>query len=317
VPPPRNEGKRILWVTKPLFAAALWILAIPLAAQNHESFSFSLSPKVLKDGSITDMSLGYQYTPSSTGNVRFRLANTAKNEQFDETVPDSINAIEDQTIALFLTPFEFAFFNRPRVQLKVGGGLYYEYYTRAEKGFFDMPALETLGKERVNSFSNDFKTHSVGPNITLGFNYQTEWFSAAVNGGVVPVFYLSAHQDMKITPLIIPHNADYSQETAGGPYFYADLSITLFKYVSLALLYDYSELDYKVIDFDDQFKWLTPESKTIAQSLKLEVCGFIPLGGNVYAQIGYGHSFDSLEINSAPLIESGGDYLILTMKTRQ
>jgi hypothetical protein len=263
------------------------------------------------------MSLGYQYTPNSAGNVRLRLANTAKNEQFDETVPDSINAIEDQTFALFLTPFEFAFFNQPSVQLKVGGGLYYEYYTRVEKGFFDIPALETLGKERVNSFSNDFKTHGAGPTITLGFNYQAEWFSAAVNGGVVPIFYLNARQDMSITPLMNPHNADYSQETTGGPYFYADISITLFKYASIALLYDYSELDYKVIDFDDQFKWITPASKTTSQSLKLEVCGFIPLGGNVYAQIGYGHSFDSLEINSAPLIESGGDYLILTMKTRQ
>jgi hypothetical protein len=302
-----------------LFTAALWILAMPLVAQNQENFSFSLSPKVLKDGSITDLSLGYQYTPNSAGNVRLRLSNTAKNEQFDETVPDSINAIEDQTLALFLTPFEFAFFNEPSVQLKIGGGLYYEYYTRAEKGFFNMPDLELppIGKERVNSFSNDFKTHSVGPTITLGFNYQAEWFSMTANGGVVPIFYMSARQDMRITPLMDPHAADYSQETAGGPYFYADLSVTLFKYTSFTLLYDYVALDYKVIDFDNQFKWFTPESKTITQSLKLEVCGFIPLGGNVYAQIGYGHSFDSIEVNSAPLVESGGDYLILAMKTRQ
>jgi hypothetical protein len=121
---------------------------------------------------------------------------------------------------------------------------------------------------------------------------------------------------MKITPLMDPHNADYSQETSGGPYFYADLTLTLFKYASLALLYDYSKLDYQVIDFDDQFKWFTPESKTISQSLKLEVCAFIPLGGNVYAQVGYGHSFDSIQVNSAPLVESGRDYVILAMKTR-
>ncbi|MDR1030958.1 MAG: hypothetical protein LBL76_08830 [Treponema sp.] len=140
-----------------------------------------------------------------------------------------------------------------------------------------MPALEALGKERVNSFSNDFTTHSVGPTITLGFNYQSEWFSAVVNGGVVPIFYLRAHQDIKITPLMDPHSADYSQETSGGPYFYADLTVTLFKYASLALLYDCSTLDYQVINFDDQFKWFTPESKTISQSLKLEVCAFIPL----------------------------------------
>ncbi|MDR1219255.1 MAG: hypothetical protein LBK73_06540 [Treponema sp.] len=313
---PRRLGNRALCAIKPLFAAAFWTLAIPLAAQAQERLSFSLSPKVLKDGSIIDMSLGCHYTPQIAGNVRLRFSNATRNERFDETA-DSLNVVEDQTFALFLTPLEFALFNRPSVQLKVGGGLYYEYHTLAEKGFFNSPKLEEQGKEPVNSFSNDFKTHSVGPTITLGFNYQTEWFSAAVNGGVVPIFYLSVRQNMKITPLMGPP-ADYSQETAGGPYFYADLSVTLFKYVSLALFYEYAELDcYKVVGFDDQFKWLTPESKTITQSLKLEVCAFIPLGGNVYIQIGYGHSFDSTEIDYAPLVESGADYLILAMKARQ
>ncbi|MDR1030959.1 MAG: hypothetical protein LBL76_08835 [Treponema sp.] len=124
-----NRAAGIGLRAKSLFAAVLWILAVPLATQSQEKFSFSLAPKVLKDGSITDISLGYHYTPKSAGNVRLRFSNTAKNEQFDETVQDSINAVEDKTFALFLTPFEFAFFNRPRVQLKVGGGLYYEYYT--------------------------------------------------------------------------------------------------------------------------------------------------------------------------------------------
>jgi hypothetical protein len=62
--------------------------------------------------------------------------------------------------------------------------------------------------------------------------------------------------------------------------------------VSLALLYDYSKLDYKVISFDDQLKWLTPEQ---------EASALISTGGNIYIQIGYGCSFDSLRINSAPL----------------
>ncbi|MDR0786116.1 MAG: hypothetical protein LBE74_09615 [Treponema sp.] len=291
--------------------------AMPLSAQGFTlgSLSFSLSPKVLKDGSITDLSLGYQYAPNVAGNLRFRFSNTAKNEQFDETVPDSLVAVDDQTFALFLTPFEYAFLNSPSVQLKVGGGLYYEYYTLTEKGFFSMPALESLGKERVNSFSNDFTMHSAGPNITLGFSWRSELFSVAVDAGAVPVFYLNARQDMKITPLMDPNGTDYSQETSGSPYFYADFTVTLFKYISLALLYDYSKLDYKVVDFDDEFKWLTPEWETVSQSLKLEVCAFIPLGGSVYTQIGYGRSFDSIQVNSTSLIESGGDYLILAVKT--
>jgi hypothetical protein len=71
------QGKRILWVTKPLaariarrtkalFAAVFWILAIPLAAQSQESFS--PCPTVLRNSSIINISLGYHYTPNSAFN---------------------------------------------------------------------------------------------------------------------------------------------------------------------------------------------------------------------------------------------------------
>jgi hypothetical protein len=300
------------------FVVILWILAIPLSAQSERfelgNLSFSLSPKVLKDGSITDVSFGYQYTPNSAGMLRLRFSNTSKNEQFDETVPDSLNAAESSAFEVFLTPFEYAFINKGGVQLKVGGGLYYEYYTLAERGFFDMPILEALGKERVNSFSNNLTRHNIGPNIALGFSYQGERLNLTVNAGAVPIFYLNARQETMIAPLMDPHSADYSQDTSGSPYLYADITVTLFKYVSLAFLYDYSELDYKVIDFDDQFKWRTPESKIASQSLKLEVSALLPLGG-VYTQIGYGHTFDSTRVNSAPLVEGGKDYLILAMRS--
>jgi hypothetical protein len=123
--------------------------------------------------------------------------------------------VKEEAFELFLTPFERAFFNRANVRLKVGGGLYYAYNTLTVKGFLDIPALETLGKERVNSFSNDSTTHSAGLNITLGFNYQAEWLDLTVNGGMVPIFYMSARQDMKVTPLMDPHNANCSQATFG------------------------------------------------------------------------------------------------------
>jgi hypothetical protein len=130
-----------------------------LAAQNQSfgngNFSFSLSPKVLKDGSILDAALGWRYTANSAGTLRVRFSTTAKNEQFDETVPDSLVAREDSMFETFLTPFEYAILNKPSVQFKVGGGLYYNYYTLTEKGFFDMPILEQLSKARVNSFSNE------------------------------------------------------------------------------------------------------------------------------------------------------------------
>ncbi|MDR0784577.1 MAG: hypothetical protein LBE74_01665, partial [Treponema sp.] len=129
-PPPHYTENETLSATNAgrynarlFLASILWILAFPLAAQNQRfdwgNFSFSLSPKVLKDGSITDISLGYQYAASNaTGNLRLRFSNATKNEPLDEMVPDSLNAIEDSTFAVFLTPFEYAFFNSPRVQLK-------------------------------------------------------------------------------------------------------------------------------------------------------------------------------------------------------
>jgi hypothetical protein len=304
----------------PLFVAVLWMAAFPLAAQNQGfsfgNFSFSLSPKVLEDGSITDAYFGYQYIPNIAGSLRLRFSNTAKNEQFDELVPDSIVAIEDETFELFLMPFEYALLDSPSIQLKAGGGLYYAYNTRTEKGFFNMPALEDRGRERVNSFDNDFAMHNIGPNIALGFSVWVEWFALALNGGIVPVFYLNALQNMSITPLMDPHDLDYSQETFGSPYLYADLTVTLFKYVSLALLYDYSKLDYNVIDFDDQLKWMTPERSLVSQSLKVEASARIPMGGNLYTQIGYGHIFDFMRVDSDPLIEGNRQYLIFTaMKT--
>jgi hypothetical protein len=51
-----------------------------------------LSPKVLQDGSIIDVSLGYRYASNNAGNVRLRFSHIAKSEQFDETVTDSLVA---------------------------------------------------------------------------------------------------------------------------------------------------------------------------------------------------------------------------------
>jgi hypothetical protein len=44
----------------------------------------------------------------------------------------------------------------------------------------------------------------------------------------------------------------------------------------------------------------------VSFSVISEVCAFIPLGRNVYTRIGYGHSIDSIKVNSTPLVGAAG-----------
>jgi hypothetical protein len=277
-------------------------------------FSFSLSPKVLKNGSIIDMELGYEYTEKYAGELHLRFSTETKNEQFDETIPDSLNAIDKSNFEVFLMPFRYFIIKRPHIKFMAGAGIYYGHNKLNEKGYFNMPSLENLGKERVNSFSNDFLRHTIGPDIVLGFEFLIDWFDISVHGGIVPIFYLYAYQKMGIIPLLEPNYADYSQNTWGIPYFYADVNIILFKYISFALLYDFSRLNYQVIDFDDNLNWNALDRAIIAQSYKLEASLLAPLGSEVYAQIGYGHTFDSTRIDSVSPIHNSRQYLILSVR---
>ncbi|MDR1251360.1 MAG: hypothetical protein LBK62_04245 [Treponema sp.] len=277
-------------------------------------FFFSLSPKVLEDGSITDMSLGYSYTEKYAGELRFRFSNETKNEQFDETIPDSLNAIEERDLEVFFLPIEYFPVRNASMKFQAGAGVYYVCNKLTEKGFFNMPILESQGKERVNSFSNDFSMHVVGPDVEMGFMYQTGRINVTVHGGIVPIFLLHARQKMSIVPLLDPNHAEYSQNTWGSPYFYVDAGVIIFKYVSLALLYDFSRLNYAVIDFDDDLKWYHPGREVVSQSLKMEASILIPLQGSVYTQIGYGHTLDFMRFDSASPIQSNKPYLIFSAK---
>lgn len=277
-------------------------------------FSFFLTPKILKNGSITDFGLGYEYTEHFAGELRLRFSTEVKNEQFDETIPDSLNAADENNFEVFLMPFEYFFVKKQRIRIRAGLGLYYSYVTLAEKGYFNMPVLETLGKEKVNSFSNDFTMHVLGPILETGFSYREGWFNISVRGGIVPVFYLNTRQKMGIVPLMEPDYTDYSQNTSGSPYIYADVGFILFKYISLALLYDFSRLDYDVIDFDNNLNWEHPGRTVTTHSLKAEMSLLIPLQGPVYTQIGYGHTFDTIQLDSASPVQGNRQYLIFSAK---
>jgi hypothetical protein len=304
-----------------LIIFVLFFLPVSAFTQNQSfefgNIYFALSPKILKDGSMTDLTLGYRYSEKSTGELRMRFSNTVKNAQFDAEIRDSLNAINDSNTEIYLLPFAYYFIRNPWIESRIGAGAYYNYHTLNEKGYFNMPELELLGKERVNSFSNDFSSHVIGPDIDAGFTARADWLTFSVNGGIVPVFYLQSNQKMRIVPLLDPHYAEYSQRTSGSPYVYGDISCILFKYVSIAFLYDLSRLDYAVIDFDDTLNWYYPERTVISQSLKIEASLLLPMGNNMSVQIGYGHTFDSTELDSASPAWSSRQYIIFSARKTQ
>jgi hypothetical protein len=290
-------------------------------AQDEYSFilgnlSFFLSTKILEEGSITDAGLGLAYNNLWSGDLRFRYTNIEKNEEIPDT-DDSLNAMKEKIIEVFFLPVQYRLSNRSNLKFWAGVGLYYEYNKLTEKGFFDMPALENLGLERVNSYTNDFKAHLFGPLLETGINYFSNRLSASFNVGLVPVFFLTASQEMSIVPLLHPGKADYSQNTSGSPRFFLNLETTIFTYINLMLLYDAAWLKYQVIDFDDNLNWTNPDRTVVNQSLKFEASLLLSFTGETSFQIGYGFMRDFVSLNSAPAISEDKHYLILsTKKTR-
>ena len=279
------------------------------------NFSFFLSPKILEEGFISDSGLGYRYNDYWGGVLRFRYTAISKNEEFG-SVHDSLNAIDEKLYELFLLPAEFSAVRTPATKIQVGLGAYYEYDILHEKGFFNMPALETLTppRERVNSYTNTFSMHILGPLLEATFNQRISLFTITLSAGIVPIFSLHSSQHMKIVPLLAPTKAAYDQDTWGSPYFYLSIDSVILKYVNLALLYDAARLKYKVIDFDDNLAWINPERTLFTQSFRIEASVLIPLGGDMRAQIGYGYTYDSTQIDSRTPFSSNRQYLILSAR---
>jgi hypothetical protein len=274
---------------------------------------FSFAPKILKEGSITDFAMSLQYTERLSGAVHLRYTALSKNEEL-LGVADSLNAVNEHIFEVFFLPVRYGWSITGNYSLSLGGGAYYEYDGLTEKGFFNMPSLENLGKERVNAYTNEFSMHVFGPLIEGSFEYTAGWFALALSGGMVPVFLLGSSQNVGIVPLLDPSYAAYTQTTAGSPYFYANLDCTLFTFFNMAVLYDFVHLAYKTIDFDEQLAWYTPEQETRAQSLKLEASALLPLGGGLSFQIGYGYTFDWMQFDAASPSMSNRQYVILTVK---
>lgn len=290
---------------------------------NLGRFSFFLTTKTMEDGSIQDGGLGWNYTDVFSANLRLRYTTVEKNEEF-EGVEDSLNAVKQKIYEVFLLPFVYTPVKTPSVKLLSGVGAYYYNEKLNEKGFFNMPELEALGKERVNSYENEFTLQTLGPLLDIRFSFLgSKWFKPSLSAGAVPVFKTWAEQQVSIVPLLDPNRADYSQNHWGSPYLYADLSVVIYlpKPVKplepskwslwFSMSFDYSRLQYEVLDFKYEggdFNWYTPERTVVSKSFKIEGALLIPLGG-MHLQVGVGRIFDSITADSDSAIRQEKNYV--------
>ena len=279
---------------------------------NFGNLNIFLIPRILADGSITDFGFGFTYSERWSGDLDLRYTAIAKNEELQD-VSDSLNAVKENNFKIFLMPGNFRILNTSNSSFYLGGGIYYEYEKLTEKGFFNMPALENLGKERVNSYSNNFSMHIIGPLLATGFDTKAKFLKVALNSGIVPVFFLASSQKMSMIPLLDTNYADYSQKTAGSPYFFVDFDIIVFKYVNIFCLYDFALLKYRNIDFNENLDWYTPERKVRTQSVKIEAAALIPIGDSMSARIGYGHTFEMMKLDTVAS-NNNKPYMIVAIK---
>jgi hypothetical protein len=314
----------LLFLFGPLFPLrGLDQKVIPLG----EKLFYGMNTKVLENGVPIDFSLGYRYTPSIEGELRFRRLKESYNDRLYADIEESLSAADEQTIELFVLPFRYHFFNTGRFKFNLAGGGYYEYNKLHQTGFFNMPAL---GAEAVNTYLNDFSMHILGPLFETGLKFRLgpamnlgkiRFDSIAdlrLNAGAVPVFYLRRNQAMKIDPYMGHDFFEYTQETRGSPYVFGEIEGTLFTYISLAFLYEFAKIDYNVITFDANRNWGTMGQEVIARTFKIEVLLFLPTAartgedGNpgLKAVLGYGRSYEAIELDSSTPVRREGQYFI-------
>jgi hypothetical protein len=272
------------------------------------NINLSLDTDVLEDGSQIDFSLGYRYTRSSEGEIRLRYIK----ESYNDDLAESLMANDERTFEVFLLPFRYYFFNNSTVSFNAAAGLYYDYNALTQHGYFNWDSS-------LNVQRNDFSMHIAGPLAETGLRLRTSPVDLRLNVGVVPIFYLRRNQSMQIKPLMGSEYFDHSQDTSGSPYFFGELSGVFFKYVSLSLLYEFARINYDVININinndtQEKKWITPEEELIVQSFKIEASLLLPLSGGLHFQVGYGHSFDFIALNSSRPVDENMHYLIIGTK---
>jgi hypothetical protein len=294
-------------------------IVLPPAGGGGESglsrLFFSMSPKLLENGSMTDIALGYDYNDFWTSELRFRFTKESWYEPLDEEFESSLKAVDDSNYEFFLLPAEYFFRRDLAADLWAGAGAYYNYHPLKEEGYFNWPDLELLlGKSPVNAYANDFSMHVIGPLISGGISYRWDKVRFSASAGVVPVYFYQANQKVGMDPLMEPESFEYSQRKMGSPYIFGDLSVLLFNILSLSAYYDFTSMNYDVIDFtlndDLEFVWQTPEASVLSHTVKFEAALNIPLGGFVI-QIGYGRFLVSTQVNSDDPVLTDKQYFLI------
>ncbi|MDR1059584.1 MAG: hypothetical protein LBL43_08535 [Treponema sp.] len=296
------------------------LLAFPLYTQESffDRIFFSLTPRLIEDGSILDSSLGFRYTRRLAGELRFRRTESSLNEEF-EGVKDSLNAINSSIYEFYLLPLEY-YARSSALEFRGGLGAYFYNESLKEKGFFNMPELEQLSppRERVNSYTNDFSLRILGPLVQGSLSWiPSEWFRFVLQAGVAPVFGAWVDQTTTIEPLLDPRRMEHSQRKLGSPYVFTEFSAVVVKYLYLAAFWDFYRFRYDWLDMDYDgtgFVWVYGEREVVSSSVKLEANILIPLGRDMCAQVGYGHIFETIRAASAPAERTNKHYFTVSGK---
>jgi hypothetical protein len=301
----------------PALALLFMALAFPALAQSLDEsvelvlgrVNLSLDTDILEDGSQLDFSLGYWYTRSTEGEIRLRYAKESYNDGM-YGLEESLIASDEHTFEIFLLPFRYRFFNNSPLSFNAAAGLYYDLNALDQHGYFNRG---DLGDDSLNIYRNDFSMHMLGPLVEAGLRFQTQPVDIRLKAGVVPIFYLRRDQSLQMKPFMGDKYFDHSQDTSGSPYFYGELAGIFFRFLSLSLLYEFARIKYDVIGIDGN-EWTTPEDELVTHSLKAEASLLLPLGGSLYFQAGYGHSFDAIMLNSSTPVDEHGNYFIVGAK---
>jgi hypothetical protein len=272
--------------------------------------SFFLYTNVLKNGSQTDFSLGYQYTPLTEGELRLSYIKESYNDTMYD-LEESLMANDEQTFEIFLLPFRYNFFSDALLNFNAAAGVYYEYNMLKQHGYFNHPAF---APDSLNIYLNSFSMHLFGPLVEASTSLEIQAIDIELSVGIVPVFYLRRDQSVKMKPFMGTGFFDYSQNTGGSPYFYGELSGMFFKFLSVSLLYEHACIDYGAIAYDAGRNWAILEEELVSRSFKIEAAVLLPLGENFFVRLGYGHSFDTLELNSSTPVQDNKHYFIIGSK---